>query len=374
MAALAVLAVAGAGPWPSQQTGAARPRPAVAAARLLAPRPAWAPLLLVNLVLYSGSYPAGDGYGPLQVRRAGTGQLINTDVTGFGAVGLAAYGDGRDLVIAKPAGASCVTQLYRLRLSASGGPGPLRPVGGMLPGAVYSLAASENGQVIAYTLRGCGKGQPGYLRVLNTRTGRTRQWTGLNIAGISPGRVAIAGLLSMSASGALVAFPAWDTTASGRITAQVVRVLRTDAAPGTVAARSRVVVRGPVAGPSLDGVALSRDGRSFYLCSVRASRTGRAATVSRRATATGRPERTIATLRASGPVFPQQQLRCPLALDTSGSFLLVPYSVRYPKSPSGPPEIHLARIGLAAGTVRRLAFALPATNGSDEAVSVVIGW
>ena len=327
------------------------------------------PSLFANLVLFSGG-----GYGPLQVRRAPTGALISSDLAGSGAAGLAAYGDGRDLVIAKPEGARCATRLYRLRLSPRGVPGPLTPVGGPLRGAVSSLAASANGQVIAYTLRGCDKGQPGYLRVLDVRTGRIRQWTGLSIAGISPGRVAISGALSLSASGALLAFPALDTTVGGRVTAQVVRVLRTGAAAGPVVARSRVVVRGPVAGPNLQGVAISRDGGSFYLCSVRASRNRRVTTVTWRGTATGRTRRTVATLAATGPTSGQQELGCPLALATSGSYLLVPYAVRYPKDPAGAPEIGLARIGLAAGRVTRLAFALPATGGSDQAVSVVTGW
>ncbi|MGH3411404.1 MAG: hypothetical protein ACRDRJ_54220 [Streptosporangiaceae bacterium] len=43
------------------------------------------------------------GYGPLQVRRAATGALISSDLAGSGAAGLAAYGDGRDLVICRRA-------------------------------------------------------------------------------------------------------------------------------------------------------------------------------------------------------------------------------------------------------------------------------
>ena len=329
VAALAAAGVLATGFWPARAGQQDAPRTAGPDLTRDSARP---PSLFANLVLFS------DSYGPLQVRRAATGALITSDPAGSGAVGLAAYGDGRDLVIAKPEGARCATRLYRLRLSPRGVPGPLSPVGGVLPGAVYSLAASANGQVIAYTLRGCDKGQPGYLRVLDVRTGRTRQWTGLNIAGISPGRVAISGALSLAASGALLAFPALDTTASGRVTAQVVRVLRTGAAAGPVAARSRVVVRGPVPGPSLAGVALSRDGGSFYLCSVRASRNRRVTTVILRGTATGRPRRTVATLAATGPTFAQQELGCPLALSTSGSFLLVPYAVRYPKDPRARPR------------------------------------
>jgi hypothetical protein len=366
VAALAAAGVLATGFWPARAGQQAAPRPAGHDLTTDSARP---PSLFANLVLFSGA-----GYGPLQVRRAATGALITSDPAGSGAVGLAAYGDGRDLVIAKPDGARCATRLYRLRLSPRGVAGPLSPVGGVLPGAVYSLAASANGQVIAYTLRGCAKGQPGDLRVLDVRTGRTRQWTGLDIAGISPGRVAISGALSLSASGALLAFPALDTTASGRVTAQVVRVLRTGAAAGPAAARSRVVVRGPAAGPNLAGVALSRDGGSFYLCSVRASRNRRVTTVTLRAVATGRTRRTVATLAAAGPTFAQQELGCPLALAISGSFLLVPYAVHDPRDPADAPEIRLARIGLAAGRVTRLAFALPATGGADQAVSVVTGW
>ena len=332
------------------------------------------PRLFANLVQFSGFIPNGDGSAILAVRDSADGRLMATDKQTAGADGLAAYGNGRDLVVAMPVGQSCATQLYRLRLSRQGKPDALSPLSHQLPGMLYSVTASADGQVVGYAISGCAKGQPGYLGVMHARSGRTRQWGGVNIGGVSPGMVALNSGLSMSADGSSLAFTGWNATASGRLTSQTVRVLKADAPPGTVARRSHVVLSEPVLGPDLAGVSLARDGASFYLCAVHGSRDRRVATVLAYRTATGQRRATIARLAAASPAYPQLQLGCPMALDTSGSFLLVPYLIHYPKNPADHPVLHLARIRLATRSVARLAFTLPVTGGIDEAVSVRIGW
>jgi hypothetical protein len=348
---------------------AAPARPPARTVRGIAP-----PRFFVNLVQFSGFVPNGDGFSILAVRDSADGRLVAADLQTAGADGLAAYGNGRDLVVAMPTSLGCATQLYRLRLSRQGQPGVLAPLGHQLPGWLYSVAASADGQVIGYAISGCVKGQPGYLGIMHARTGLTRQWGSVNIGGVSPGPVALNSGLSMSADGGLLAFTGSNLTAGGRVTSQTVRVLRSDAPAGTVARRSRVVVRGRVFGPDLAGVSLSREGASFYLCAVNASRYHRVVTVLAYRTATGQRRETVARLAAAGPAYPQFQLGCPMALDTSGSFLLVPYQIRYPKDPSDHPVLSMARIRLATRSAARLSFTLPITGGIDEAVSVRLGW
>jgi hypothetical protein len=332
------------------------------------------PAFFTYVAGFSGAFPSGDGFGILQVRRSATAALVSGDAQTLGALGVAAYGNGRELVTALPVPGSCATQLYQLSLSRSGRLGKLTKLGRVVPGAIYSLAASANGTVVAFSVRGCVKGQPGFLEVLNTATGRAKRWSRLNVEGVSPGTVAIKGGVSMSADGRLVAFTGWDTTPSGKALNQVVRVLRTSQPAGTVAARSRVLIRTRVAGPDLDGVSLSRNGGSSYVCSVTMTKDRRVSTIDAYATATGKRRSAIAVLRANAPTFPQLGLGCPMTLSTTGWFLLVPYSVVYPKSPIAHPVIHVATIDLATGRGARLAFQLPSTGGIDEASTICAGW
>ena len=82
------------------------------------------------------------GRGVLQVRDSATGQLVAQDQR-VQATGLAALADGRTFVVAEPAGNSCATRLYRLRLNDRGQPGrPSRLQVPELHGELWSLAAS----------------------------------------------------------------------------------------------------------------------------------------------------------------------------------------------------------------------------------------
>jgi hypothetical protein len=86
-----------------------------------------------------------------------------------GVSALAATGTD-SFVIALQVGDGCATRLYRVVLSDRGRPGGLSPVGPELPGSVWSLAATTGGGVIGYAVSGCGKGDPGYIGVFDTRT------------------------------------------------------------------------------------------------------------------------------------------------------------------------------------------------------------
>jgi hypothetical protein len=99
--------------------------------------------------------------------------------------------------------------------------------------------------------------------VLDVSTGRTRRWTD------TPKYLS---QLSMSANGRVLAFTQ-ELTKPGadggyQITGYQVRALATDAAPGTVAARSRVAARISPEDSffSPPTVLLSATGTSFYLC------------------------------------------------------------------------------------------------------------
>ena len=291
------------------------------------------------------------GAGPLEVRESGTGALVAHRK--YGANGLAAVGQRR-FVLALRDGDACATRLYRFRLNDRGQPGRLSPLGGELHGEMFSLAASANGQVVGYAIGGCVKGDQGHLAVVHLNSGRTRQWGSVNLGGISQGNVALSGGLSMSADGRLLAFTGWDAAGNwheageGRTTSQVVRVLPTNAPAGTLAERSRVVLTRAVRSPELQAAVLSPGGASFYLCAVSGGRAERLTRIAMYHTATGRLRVAIAALR--GIPFPG----CPVALDSTGHFLLVPYSLRQPRRPAGRPVLLVARINLNTPDLRDL--------------------
>jgi hypothetical protein len=318
-----------------------------------------------------------EGNGPLEVRSSATGALVARQVMriAVGVSALAATGP-RSFVIAEPDIAPrCGTRLYRVQLTGRGHLGGLTPVGPALPGWVASLAASTGGRVIGYAVSGCGKGKPGYLGVFDTRTGRSRAWGEVNVSG-NTGSVALSGPLSMSANGRLLAFTGWDLAGNWRVlggghfTHQVVRVLPTDAAAGSVAQRSHVVLSAPLSQPTLSAVALSPGARSIYLC-TRSARRGRTVrTITGYATATGDRQRVIATL--TGAVTPTS---CQMALDPSGRFLLLTSSV----SPQGHPHpetavLRLARIGLTTRAVAVLRIKLPWGAGMDPPTGMNTAW
>jgi hypothetical protein len=277
-----------------------------------------------------------------------------------GVYGLAATGDD-SFVVALQAGDGCRARLYRVRLGGQGRPGRLSPVGPELHGLVWSLAADAGGGVIGYAVSGCAKGGPGYIGIVDTRTGRSRQWSDVSVGGESPGNVATTGALSISASGGLLAFTGWNVAADGMFTSQVVRVLPTTAAAGTVAQRSHVVLSRPVFPPELTSVSLSPGGGLFYL----SARSGRTTTVAEYRTSTGSFVEDLARLRGTPP-----PAWSPMALDTSGQFLLVPYSLNQ----ASHPVLNVANIDIATRAVTNVMIQLPRTAGMDQETGMDAAW
>jgi hypothetical protein len=325
---------------------------------------------------FSDAVTTAEANGPLEVRSSATGALVARQVTRIaaGVSALAATGP-HSFVLAEPVTAPrCGTRLYRVRLTGRGRLGRLAPVGSELPGWVSSLAAGTGGRVIGYALSGCAKGSPGHIGVVNARTGRSREWGEVNVSG-NPGNVALSGPVSMSANGRLLAFTGWDLAGNwhvlgeGHFTRQVVRVLPTSAAAGTVAQRSHVVLSGALSRPALAAVALSPDARSFYLCTTSSSGRRGARQIAAYATATGRRQQVIATL--TGAFIPPS---CQMALDPAGRSLLLTESVSNPHGSQGTPVLRLARIDLTTRAVAVLSVKLPQGGGMDPYTGMSTAW
>ena len=174
----------------------------------------------------------------------------------------------------------------------------------------------------------------------------------------------------MSANGRLLAFsqtltkPIPHSNGGFEILGDQVRVLATDAPPGTVAARSRVVtsIATEDAGFSASTVLLSPTGTSFYLCTEPFALrrrgdnkiTDNAKIVAYR-TATGKATGVLAAWSASyvnRTGYPPMALSCSsMALDTSGRYLLVPYrqTFLHPGDDYSGGSLTVARISTATG-------------------------
>jgi hypothetical protein len=176
-----------------------------------------------------------------------------------------ATGDGQTFVVAATAAEGCSTTLYRFTLAANGTPGPMTAfttVTGQISGP-WAMAVSAGSQFIAYQTLACnhlspkqflkaakdGQTQRGYLAVLNTVTGQTKQWTyQTKLTGSVPGT----GNVSISANGSVVGFSN--------------EVIDTEAAPGSLAAHARVVATNGEFGTATDvgGLNVSPDGTTAY--------------------------------------------------------------------------------------------------------------
>ena len=247
-----------------------------------------------------------------------------------------ATGDGRTFVAAAPT-AGCRTSLYRFGVSTQGRPTALTAFGSV-PGVIetpWDMALTRDGRTIAYDATACGQApgtrsldQPrkGYLAVVNTATGQARRWTFT----VGSGRGAQAfhgtGDVSLSADGRVVAFADW--------------VLRTDAAPGSLVRRGRVVVRNDKLGPStiLGGLEIARDGKTVYFGTFRIRH--------------GKPAGTSWQLRALDLASGRTRLvrslpgsqGTPAAVnpDPAGRFLMIEYTTH-------PGQNRLARLDVATG-------------------------
>jgi hypothetical protein len=175
-----------------------------------------------------------------------------------------ATGDGQTFVVAASPAHGCSTSLYRFSLGADGTVSAMTlfmKVTGVI-GDPWSMALSASGQFIAYDTLACGppprsvaqqNNETGYLSVLNTVTGQTKQWTYKNTISDWAGT----GNVSISADGSVVGF---------RNT-----VLDTGAAPGTLAARGRVVVTPGEFGPSVipGGLNIAPNGQTAYFATFK---------------------------------------------------------------------------------------------------------
>jgi hypothetical protein len=177
----------------------------------------------------------------------------STELTGV------ATGDGRTFVAAART-AACRTSLYRFSVSAQGRPTALSPFASVpaVIGTPWDMAEAGDGRTIAYAALACGQApgpgardplDKGYLAVVNTVTGQTRRWTYTRRL-VQP----VLGTGGVSLSG------------DGRVVAFADRVLRTDAAPGSLMRRGRVVMHNGEFGPSviLGGVEVDPDGKTVY--------------------------------------------------------------------------------------------------------------
>jgi hypothetical protein len=312
------------------------------------------------------------GYSSPEIRASATGTVVAPIPIGNVPAlrgydppyGLAATGP-RSFVVGLMTPSDCSTQFFRFQLNNHGRPGALTPVGPTLPGDLSSIAASAGGGLIAYEIDGDGCANArtlgSYLGVLDVSTGRTRQWTGVP---------RYSGQLSMSADGRLIAFSQEDTKpgADGgyQITGYQVRTLATDAAPGTVAARSRVAARISPEDSFFTPptVLLSPAGTSFYLCSQPFSfakpgtkRITETAKILAYRTATGKPTGVVAAWAASyapnsnGGSAPMTLSCSSMTLDPSGRYLLVPYrqTFLHPADEYSGGSLTAARISIATG-------------------------
>lgn len=215
------------------------------------------------------SLTGGPNYTSLGVYRATTGRMVArlAPPAGLAFRATAATGHSHAFVVAAiprrrmgthPSGA-CATWLYRLRLSAAGRPSLTPFAVPKVAGVLFvpsALAASASGNMIGYSTFTChSRGyDAGHVGVIDLAARRVRTWE-LN------GRVLG---MSATADGRTLAFTFTGT--NGRPTADM---LRTDAPPGPMARRARVVL--PTAAIGSGQVALNRSGRVLLACTQNAA-------------------------------------------------------------------------------------------------------
>jgi hypothetical protein len=206
----------------------------------------------------------GGGIFPLVVRDAATGarvarvNLKERVERPFTYVFPVTTPDGRTFVAGLYRLDPCRSWLYQFRLSARGQPtaptafAALPTVGRQ----IVSLAVSENGQELAYVATGCGSPGATYLAVMDIATRQTRRWSLPAGSGV--------GNVSLTANGSLLSYIFQPNSRSE--TSSVVRVMPTDAAPGSVAERGRTVARAAQFGRSdwISFAAVSADGSAVY--------------------------------------------------------------------------------------------------------------
>lgn len=179
-----------------------------------------------------------------------------------------ATGDGQTFVVAASARGSCSTTLYRFSLAANGTPSAMTAfttIDGQISDP-WEMAVSAGGRFVAFQTPACRRlvknqlvgaasgGQRGALSVLDTVTGRTRQWAyQIPADGFGTGT----GNVSISANGSVVGFSN--------------EVIDTSAPAGSLAAHARVVATDGEFGPSTipGGLDVSPDGKTAYFATFK---------------------------------------------------------------------------------------------------------
>jgi hypothetical protein len=251
-----------------------------------------------------------------------------------------ATGDGQTFIVAATAPEGCSTTLYRFTLAANGTPSAMTAFTTIHRqiGDPWDMAVSAGARFIAYQTMACrdispeqllkaakgGQTQRGYLSVLNTVTGRTKQWTyRTKLAEFLPGT----GNVSISANGSVVGF------------SNV--VIDSSAPAGNLAAHARVVATNGEFGAATDvgGLNVSPDGKTAYFETNKV--------------ANDKPVWTSWQLRAFDLATGQTHLvrnfrgteggPAAVTFDPTGSYIVVEYVTR------NGPTTNLVRLDLATG-------------------------
>ena len=260
-----------------------------------------------------------------------------------------ATADGRHYVMAVYTTSPCRSRLYQFQLDDQGQPSAVTPLAlPAVPGEVYDLAVSGNGQKIAYATIACtgeSKPPPPYLAVTNLVTQRTTRWT--LPADSSAGRV------SLTADGSRLCYD------PDQLGSSVVRVIPANSAPGPAAARGRTVVRAAQIGryQHISFAVISPDGRSVYFTTYPAEPGAYAdGEVRVQDLATGRSR--VVHVPAGTPGV--------IVSDPSVRHLLLQFRTKQRQLNRQPPE--LARLDLATGKVTYL------PNGWLGRIGAIIIW
>lgn len=175
-----------------------------------------------------------------------------------------ATGNGRTFVAAEARPGTCQTALYRFALAADGTPTTLTRFA-TVPGRVsapWDMAVPGNGRTVVYDTTGCGQPRPhevlrGYLAMVNTATGQAKRWTFTEGQTTGNRFLPCGGDDSLSASERTIGF--------------CDRVVPTDAAPGPLAKRGRIIAHDGEFGRTtiIGGMDVAPDGKTAYFATFR---------------------------------------------------------------------------------------------------------
>ena len=208
----------------------------------------------------------------LVVQAAGTRHVLGFVPAPHGThwESVAATGSSTTFVAAAGSrGSNCAIRLYTLTLTASGKPAGLRPLNApKIPGQLTSLAASADGQMVAYGLVQCaGPRSPGTIGVV--AGGTVRRWN--MPQNTSPASV------SLTADGTELGYaelPYPPTLLAPVRGTAAAWILPTSSPPGSVLVHSRKVFAARGSGDVVSAV-LSPDGMTMYVAAESSRRPNR---------------------------------------------------------------------------------------------------